>query len=162
HRHRPRRLRAGRRAVARGPLYDRWLAGRSARPRCGRPPDPRGGGARGARGRRRARPRPRAGHRPPRRQARQRLAGRGGGGGAGTVSIEGEAGIGKTTLLDALAAEARLAGGTVVWGRAEPEGVAYGPWRPVVRALAGAVAPDDVPPAVERLRGGGGPADGAG
>ncbi|HEY7074827.1 MAG TPA: AAA family ATPase [Solirubrobacteraceae bacterium] len=81
---------------------------------------------------------------------------------ASTVIVEGEAGIGKTALIDALAAEARLAGGLAVWGRAEPEGVAYGPWRPVVRALAAAADADDVPPVVERLRGGGAATEAAG
>ena len=73
---------------------------------------------------------------------------------ASTVIVEGEAGIGKTALLDALAAEARVAGGIVVWGRGEPDGVAYGPWRPVVRALGRRPIPASAAP-VGRLRGGG-------
>ena len=49
--------------------------------------------------------------------------------------VEGEAGIGKTALLDALAADAEARGGAVLWGRGEPDGRAYGVWRPIVRAL---------------------------
>jgi hypothetical protein len=56
---------------------------------------------------------------------------------ARTVVVSGEPGIGKTTLLDALAAEAVRRGGVALWGRADPEDRAYGVWRAVLRALAG-------------------------
>ncbi len=62
-----------------------------------------------------------------------------------TVVVAGEAGIGKTSLLDALAGEANRRGGVAVWGRGETEGRAYGVWRPVVRILAGRVAGDADP-----------------
>ncbi len=76
-------------------------------------------------------------------------------GAARTVAVVGEPGIGKTTLLDALAAEARRRGGTVLWGRADPEGRAYGVWRRVVRALV-AAAPGEPDPVLGRLTGEGG------
>ena len=53
-----------------------------------------------------------------------------------TVAVAGEAGIGKSTLLDALAAEAGRRGGRALWGRADADGRAYGVWREIVRALA--------------------------
>ena len=59
-------------------------------------------------------------------------------GALGTLLITGEPGIGKTALVDALAAEARERGGATLRGRGEPEGGPYGVWRPVVRALVGA------------------------
>jgi eukaryotic-like serine/threonine-protein kinase len=73
-------------------------------------------------------------------------------GAAGSIVVAGEAGIGKSALLDALAAEAERRGGTVLWGRAEPEGRAYGAWRAVLRGLA-ARAHGDVPEPVRRLIG---------
>ena len=76
-------------------------------------------------------------------------------GAARTVVVAGEPGIGKTTLLDALATEAGRRGGVAVWGRGEPEGRAYGVWRPVVRALAQLVAGERRPrarPAARRGR----------
>ncbi len=66
-------------------------------------------------------------------------------GAARTVVVAGEPGIGKTTLLDALATEAGRRGGVAVWGRGEPEGRAYSVWRPVVRALTQLVAGDPDP-----------------
>ena len=72
--------------------------------------------------------RPRPGARTPARRAPQAWSGA-----ARTVVVAGEPGIGKTTLLDALATEAGRRGGVAVWGRGEPEGRAYGVWRPVVR-----------------------------
>ncbi len=60
-------------------------------------------------------------------------------GAAATVVLAGEAGIGKTALLDALAAAAERRNGIAVWGRGEPEGRAYGLWRAIVRELAFAV-----------------------
>jgi hypothetical protein len=76
-------------------------------------------------------------------------------GAARTVTVVGEPGIGKTTLLTALAGEARRRGGTALWGRSEPDGRAYGVWRPIVRALA-AAAPSAPDPVLERLTGDGG------
>jgi hypothetical protein len=72
-------------------------------------------------------------------------------GAARTIVVAGEPGIGKTTLLDALAAEAIRRGGVALWGRAEPEDRAYGVWRPVLRALPGEPAPE-----LRRLLGDGG------
>ena len=53
----------------------------------------------------------------------------------GTVLVDGEAGIGKTTLLDALAAEARTRGWTVLWGRCHEDDLAPAlwPWIEIVR-----------------------------
>ncbi len=53
-----------------------------------------------------------------------------------SVAVAGEPGIGKSTLLDALAAEAQRRGGRALWGRAQPDSRAYGVWREVVRTLA--------------------------
>ena len=61
-------------------------------------------------------------------------------GAARTVVIAGEPGIGKTTVLDALATEASRRGGVAIWGRGEPEGRPYGVWRPIVRSLSTLVA----------------------
>ena len=47
--------------------------------------------------------------------------------------MAGEPGIGKTTLLDALANDASNRGGVAVRGRGEAEGRPYSVWRPVVR-----------------------------
>lgn len=54
------------------------------------------------------------------------------------VVIAGEAGIGKSTLADALAHHARSRGALAVWGRGWDSGgsPAYWVWRQVVRALA--------------------------
>lgn len=51
--------------------------------------------------------------------------------------VQGEAGVGKTRLVEELAAEARRRGGTVVWGRALEGGAApaYWPWLSVLRTL---------------------------
>ncbi len=68
------------------------------------------------------------------------------------VLLAGDAGIGKTTLLAALASEAERRGGLAVWGRGEPEGRAYRLWRPVVRALA-AAAPGEPDGALARFTG---------
>jgi hypothetical protein len=56
-------------------------------------------------------------------------------GAARAVLVTGEPGIGKTTLLEALAAEAERRGGATRTGRAEPEGRVYEVWRPVVGEL---------------------------
>jgi class 3 adenylate cyclase/tetratricopeptide (TPR) repeat protein len=57
------------------------------------------------------------------------------------LAISGEAGIGKSRLLDALAAAARARGVTVLRGAGEPYGrdFAYGAWRPLARELIGDV-----------------------
>jgi hypothetical protein len=73
-------------------------------------------------------------------------------GAARTVVVSGEPGIGKTTLLDALASEAANRGGVGVRGRGEAEGRAYSVWRPVVRALT-ALVPGDPDPALGPLLG---------
>ncbi len=73
-------------------------------------------------------------------------------GASSTVVVEGEPGIGKTSLLDALAAEAERRGGAVLWGRGDPESRAYALWRPVVRGLVDAVG-GDPPEPVRRLTG---------
>jgi tetratricopeptide (TPR) repeat protein len=56
---------------------------------------------------------------------------------ARVVLVEGEPGIGKTRLLEELAAEARRRGAVVHWGYAFEGGAtpAFWPWLPVVRAL---------------------------
>lgn len=53
------------------------------------------------------------------------------------VVVEGEPGIGKTSLLEAIAEEARAAGTTVVWGRTHESGAtpAYWPWLAALRDL---------------------------
>ncbi|HKU38871.1 MAG TPA: AAA family ATPase [Polyangiales bacterium] len=55
----------------------------------------------------------------------------------GLALIEGEPGVGKTTLADALAARVALAGVDVQWGRAWEEGGAppFWPWIQVLRGL---------------------------
>ena len=54
------------------------------------------------------------------------------------VLVEGEPGIGKTRLMEELAAEAAARGTTVLWGRAYEGGAtpAFWPWLPPLRALA--------------------------
>ncbi|HMJ12902.1 MAG TPA: AAA family ATPase [Polyangiaceae bacterium] len=54
------------------------------------------------------------------------------------VLIEGEPGIGKTSLVSALSHEAELASADVFWGRAWEEGgaPAFWPWTQVLRAMA--------------------------
>ena len=76
-----------------------------------------------------------------------------------SIVIAGEPGIGKTTVLDALAAEATRRGGVAVWGRGEPEGRPYGVWRPIVRSLSTLVA-GERDPALAPLLGGAGSAGG--
>ncbi|HET7035866.1 MAG TPA: AAA family ATPase, partial [Thermomicrobiaceae bacterium] len=75
------------------------------------------------------------------RQALQRLLD----GEGGLVLIDGEAGIGKTTLLRWLAREAEAAGALVLWGHAYDNSVMppYGLWTSVARAYqATGLAPD--------------------
>jgi DNA-binding SARP family transcriptional activator/tetratricopeptide (TPR) repeat protein len=59
------------------------------------------------------------------------------------VVIEGEPGIGKTRLLDALASEAVAGGAVVVWGRTHESGAApaFWPWLGALRSLI-AVEPE--------------------
>ncbi len=54
-----------------------------------------------------------------------------------TLTVSGDAGIGKTRLLDLVAAEARTAGMLVAWGRSWEAGGAPGfwPWTQVLRAV---------------------------
>jgi len=54
----------------------------------------------------------------------------------GLALVRGEPGIGKTTLLEALATQARASGGLVLQGRGELESPPFGLWRPVVGTLA--------------------------
>jgi hypothetical protein len=77
------------------------------------------------------------------------IAGRG-----ALLLLAGEAGIGKTALADACAAEAERAGATVAWGRCWEAGdaPAYWPWMQVFRALGIA------DPFAEASRAGGGEA----
>ena len=60
----------------------------------------------------------------------------------GVVTIEGEAGIGKTAMLAALADEAERRGWNVLWGRCMEPGLAppLWPWIEVLRALVAAPA----------------------
>jgi DNA-binding CsgD family transcriptional regulator len=59
------------------------------------------------------------------------------------VLLGGEAGIGKTTLCDRLASDARLAGAVVAWGRCLEGDVAppFGPWLSVFRSWAEQAGP---------------------
>ena len=72
---------------------------------------------------------------------RLEAAGRGQG---GIVLVAGEPGIGKTRLMEELAAEARARGTSVLWGRGyEGEGApAFWPWVQIIRAYAGDRDPD--------------------
>ena len=81
------------------------------------------------------------------------------GGSAHVVAIAGEAGIGKTRLVDEAAAEAGAGGAAVVRGRAGEESRAYGPWRGALRPLVTAASglPAAVLDDVRRLTGDGRP-----
>jgi DNA-binding SARP family transcriptional activator len=79
------------------------------------------------------------------------------------VLVEGEPGIGKTRLVEELAAEAAGRGVAVHWGRAFEGGAtpAFWPWLPVLRALAHRPdAPQPIAPELSSLIAGA--ADGAG
>ena len=56
----------------------------------------------------------------------------------GVVTVEGDAGIGKTAMLEALAGQAAARGWSVLWGRCVEPGLAppLWPWIEVLRALA--------------------------
>ena len=74
--------------------------------------------------------------------------------GAGVVTLEGEAGIGKTALLAALADEAARRDWSVLWGQCVEPGLAppLWPWIEVLRALVAAgsgAAVDSAPSLVE-------------
>jgi hypothetical protein len=64
-----------------------------------------------------------------------------------TVLVAGEAGIGKSRLLAALAGEADEAGATVLWGRTtELDGAPpYWPWLQVLEPLGGRAPPQASP-----------------
>ena len=74
---------------------------------------------------------------------------------AGTrvVLVEGEPGIGKTRLVEELAAAAAARGAEVQWGRAFEGGAAPAlwPWLPPLRALAARRGPGGVPPELDAL-----------
>ncbi len=72
--------------------------------------------------------------------------------GARAGVVEGEAGIGKTRLLEELAARASAQGALVLWGRSHESGAApaFWPWLPVLRALRDR-APDDAEPGLTAL-----------
>jgi DNA-binding SARP family transcriptional activator len=69
------------------------------------------------------------------------------------VLVEGEPGIGKTRLLEELAAEARSRGTVVLWGRAFEGGAtpAFWPWLPPLRTLVADRAPADIAPELANL-----------
>ncbi len=69
------------------------------------------------------------------------------------VLVEGEPGIGKTRLLEELAAEARSRGTAVLWGRAFEGGAtpAFWPWLPPLRTLVADQAPGDIAPELANL-----------
>ena len=66
--------------------------------------------------------------------------------------VEGEPGIGKTRLLEEVAAVARDRGALVLWGRTHESGAApaFWPWLPVLRALRDS-APDQAEPGLVAL-----------
>ena len=75
--------------------------------------------------------------------------------GAGVVTLEGEAGIGKTALLAALADEAARRDWSVLWGQCVEPGLAppLWPWIEVLRGLvtAGSGAAFDIAPSLVEL-----------
>src|SRR5204863_6176221 len=75
----------------------------------------------------------------------------------GVVLVTGDAGIGKSRLLEELSARVGATGGTVAWGRCHAEsGVpAYWPWLQILRQVGGA-APDPADLSVEPDGAGGG------
>lgn len=70
----------------------------------------------------------------------------------GIAVVQGEAGVGKTRLVEELASEASCRGATVVWGRALESGAApvYWPWLNVLRMLRSA-RPDLTSAALDQL-----------
>ncbi len=73
-------------------------------------------------------------------------------GGACIAVVQGEAGVGKTRLVEELASEATARGGRAVWGRALEGGAApaYWPWLGVLRTLR-MERPDRSSDAIDRL-----------
>jgi DNA-binding SARP family transcriptional activator len=73
--------------------------------------------------------------------------------GTRVVLIEGEAGIGKTRLVEELAAQAAARGTEVLWGRAYEGGAAPAlwPWLPPLRALVARRGGLAVPPELDAL-----------
>jgi DNA-binding SARP family transcriptional activator/tetratricopeptide (TPR) repeat protein len=63
---------------------------------------------------------------------------------ARVVLVEGEPGIGKTRLIEEVAAQASARGMAVLWGRAYEGGAtpAFWPWLPPLRALVAQLGPD--------------------
>jgi DNA-binding NarL/FixJ family response regulator len=57
-----------------------------------------------------------------------------------TVLVHGEAGVGKTTLVTAVAEQSRAAGHSVLWGRCLRFGAASSPYLPFISALHGWLA----------------------
>jgi len=62
---------------------------------------------------------------------------------ASTVALRGEAGVGKSRLMQELAAYAQSQGAVVLSGRASGDGRAYGPWIEVTRQYVG-LAPGEL------------------
>jgi DNA-binding SARP family transcriptional activator len=69
------------------------------------------------------------------------------------VLVEGEPGIGKTRLLEELAAEARSRATVVLWGRAFEGGAtpAFWPWLPPLRTLVADRPPGEIAPELANL-----------
>ena len=82
--------------------------------------------------------------------------------GARVVLVEGEPGIGKTRLVEEVAAEAARRGVAVHWGRAFEGGAtpALWPWLAPLRALVAGLGPAEVPPELGALVGGHGASHG--
>jgi DNA-binding SARP family transcriptional activator len=80
------------------------------------------------------------------------------------VLVEGEPGIGKTRLIEEVAAEAGAQGATVLWGRAFEGNAApaFWPWLPPLRSLVGQLPPGAVGPELSALVAASGDDDAAG
>jgi DNA-binding SARP family transcriptional activator len=66
------------------------------------------------------------------------------------VVVDGEPGVGKTALVDSVAARVDHAGNLVLWGSCNPHGTA--PYQPVTEALVGAIGDARWAPAVDAVR----------